>query len=84
MYHGRIEVVESGQRQSSRSQLRIYTLRPLELYFEELEQLYQRHSQILPVQSAKRELHITFRTSCVYSLQYAGNTLRDILQEALI
>jgi hypothetical protein len=76
--------VGSGQRQSSRSQLKIYTPRPLEPHFEELEQLYQRLSEILPVQSAKREPCIAFQTSYIYSLQCASNTLHDMYQEALI
>jgi hypothetical protein len=52
--------------------------------FEELEQQDQRLVQILHEQFAKREPYIVYRTSYVYSLQYVGNTLHDIHQEALI
>jgi hypothetical protein len=56
----------------------------VEHLFEGLEQLHQRLDQILRVQFAKRGPCIVHQTFYVYSLQYVGNTLHDMHEEALI
>ena len=74
MYHGQIEVVESRQRQSFHSQLKLYTPQLVGHLFEELEQLYQKHFETMRELLPKKELYIPYQTSYGYSLQYAGST----------